>query len=198
MEADAPVLDFLGERLASRLLSGVVIPIERPKEDELKRFLEGYIKESRLFMDQSVLSLIAKRTNNLADTLKSLRKFIQFAELQQDELSLTCFQNYREYEESNRNKAADPMNIIRNVSKVMGITVEELQSTSRKVKVNQAREMAIYIIRTLCNISYPEIGRYFNRNHNTIIMSFKKIEKKLAKEQELKTQYEIILNIFKP
>jgi|GEM_PF-609491 len=198
IEEDVPVLDFLGERLASRFLSGVVIPIDRPKADELERFLEGYIREKRLFMDNSVLSLIAKRTDNLSDAIMNLRKFIQFAELQQDELSLSCFQNYWEYEESKKYKASDPMNIIRNVSQTMGISVEELLSTSRKAKVNQAREMAIYIIRTLCNSSYPEIARYFNRNHNTIIMSYKKMQKKLIKDQELITIYKIILNVFKP
>ncbi|EHQ90145.1 DnaA ATPase domain-containing protein [Desulfosporosinus youngiae] len=196
MEADLPVLDFLGERLASRFLSGVVIPIAGPETDELERFLEGYIREKRLFMDTSVLSLIAGRTDNLADALLCLRKFIQFAELQQEELSLTCFQAYWEQEESKKNNSADPMNIIRNVSETMGIPVEELLSASRKTKVNEAREMAIYIIRTLCNCSYPEIGRYFNRNHNTIIMSHKKMQGKLAKDQELKTKYELILNGF--
>lgn len=198
IEADTLGLDFLGERLASRFLSGVVIPIDRPQANELERFLEDYIREKRLFMDKLVLSVIAERTDNLADAVMVIRKFIQFAELEQDELSLTCFQTYWENEESKKHQEVEPMNIIRNVSQTMGISVEELLSPSRKPKTNEAREMAIYMIRTLCQISYPAIARYFNRNHNTIIMSYKKMQEKLVKDQELITKYEIVLNVFKP
>ena len=52
LEADSPQLEFLGERLASRFLSGVVIPIERPHENEIERFLNEYIHEKHLFMDK--------------------------------------------------------------------------------------------------------------------------------------------------
>ena len=197
IEADIPVLDFLGERLASRFLSGAVIPINRLQEIELVLFLEDYIRETRLFIDKLVLNEIAKLTNNFSDAILSLKKFIQFAESQQDELSITCFRTYREYEENNKLKEANPMNIIQNVSQTMGIAIEELLGSSRKPKVNEAREMAIYIIRTLCAISYPEIARLFNRNHNTIIISYKKMQEKLIKDQELKLKYEIVLNVFK-
>ena len=194
IEAEMPVLDFLGERLASRFLSGVVIPIVRPNEKELERFLEDYIHEKRLYMDKLVLRLIAERTNNLTDAILIIKKFILFAEEHQDELSLSCFQAYWENEEIQKYKIADPMNIIRNVGYTMGISVEELLSSGRKPKVNEAREMAIYMIRTLCHISYPAIASYFNRNHNTIIMSYKKMQKKLHKDKELIAKYEIVLN----
>ena len=194
IEADIPVLDFLGERLASRFLSGVVIPIVRPNEKELERFLEDYIHEKRLVMDKSMLRLISERTNNLTDAIMIIRKFILFAEEHQEELSLSCFQSFWENEEIQKHKVADPMNIIRNVGHTMGISVEELLSSSRKPKVNEAREMAIYMIRTLCHISYPAIAHYFNRNHNTIIMSYKKMQKKLVKDKELISKYEILLN----
>lgn len=198
IEAEVLDLDFLGERLASRFLSGVVIPIDRPQETELRLFLEDYIREKRLFMDKTVLGKIAERTDNLTDALMCIRKFIQFAEFQQDKLSLNCFQTYWENEEIEKRKVADPQNIIRNVSLIMGVTIEELLSSSRKPKINEAREMAIYIIRTLCQMSYPEIARIFNRNHNTVIMSFKKMQEKLVKDQDLITKHKIVLNVFNP
>jgi len=197
IEADTPALDFLGDRLASRFLSGVVIPIDRPSNDELERFLEDYIRENRLYMDQSILSLIAESTGNLTDAIRCIKKFIQFAELHDDELSILCFKNYWDNEENQKHKVVDPMNIISRVGQTMGISVEELQSTSRKPKVNEAREMAIYIVRSLCHSSYPEIARFFNRNHNTIMMSYKKMQKKLLNDLELHQKYEIIISNFK-
>lgn len=199
IEADSPQLEFLGERLASRFLSGVVIPIERPLANEMKRFLAEYIQEKHLFMDESVQEFIAERVDNLADAKMVMENFVQFAELEQDELSLFCFRIYWENEERKRNTEANPRNIIRITAQTMGIPVEELLGMGRKPRVNEARQLAIYTIRTLCQISYPSIACYFNRNHNTVLMSFNKMQDKLAKDQdqELHKKYEIILNAFK-
>lgn len=196
LEAELPQLEFLGERLASRFLSGVVIPVERPLENEMERFLDEYIHENRLFLDNLILRVIAERTDNLADAKKAIDQFVQFAESQQDELSLSCFQVYWENEERKRNRVADPMNIIQIAAKTMGIPVEELLGPSRKPRVNEARQLAIYTIRTLCQISYPAIARYFSRRHTTMITSYQKMQEKLAKDHELNEKYKSILNTF--
>jgi len=196
LEADLPQLDFLGERLASRFLSGVVIPIDVPLVSELERFMMEYIQQKHLFMNTKILGIIAKRTGNLADALSVIEQFIAFAELQQDELSMQCFQAYWEDKESKRKTAIEPINIIKIVAKAMEIPVEELVGPSRKPKVNEAREMAIYTMRTLCQISYPAIAGYFNRNHSTMIISYKKMQEKLTKDQELDKIHNNILKVF--
>lgn len=196
LEADLPQLEFLGERLASRFLSGVVIPIAVPLVNEIERFMVEYIHQKHLFMDTEVLGIIAKRTDNLADALRIIAQFVEFAELQQDELSLQCFQAYWEYKERKRNMATEPMNIIRVAAQTMDLPVEELVGPSRKPRVNEARELAIYTIRTLCQISYPAIACYFNRNHSTMIISYKKMQEKLTKDHELVKIYNNILKVF--
>lgn len=196
LEGNSPHLEFLGERLASRLLSGVVIPIAIPRVNEIERFIVEYIYNKHIIMDTEVLSLIAKRTKNLADAMKVVEQFIEFAEFQQDELSLRCFHAYWEYKERERNTAAEPKNIIKIAAQTMGIPVEQLVGPSRKPRVNEARELAIYLIRTLCQISYPAIAYYFNRSHSTIIISFKKMQEKLTKDHELIRKYNNILKVF--
>ena len=197
LEADLPQLDFLGERLASRFLSGVVVPINQPLENEMERFVDEYIHQKHLFMDQLVQRVIAEKTDNLADAMRVIAKFIRFAELQQDELSLECFQVFWENEERKRNLVADPTNIIRVIAQTMGIPVEELVGPSRKPRVNEARQLAIYTIRTLCQNSFPAIACYFNRKHSTMITSYKKMQEKLVHDHKLYEQYEIILDTFK-
>ena len=197
LEADLPQMEFLGERLASRFLSGVVVAINRPQEEEMERFLQEHVHQKHLFMDKLVLRVIAERVDNMADAIKVIKQFIEFAELQQDELSMLCFQAYWENEERRRTMVADPLNIIRMVSQTMGISVGELVGPSRKPGVNEARHLAIYIIRTSCEISFPVIAGYFNRKHSTMITSYKKMQEKLLQDQELYRKYQIILNAFK-
>ncbi len=196
LEADSPQLVFLGERLASRFLSGVAIPIATPIADEIERFLLEYIHSRHLFIDLEVLGIIANRTNNLSDALKIIEQFVEFAELQQDELSMQCFQAYWEDIRRKRDMGTEPMNIIKVVARIMDIPIGELVGPSRKPRANEARELAIYTIRTLCQISYPAIGVYFNRSHSTMIISYKKMKEKLTKDQGLIVIYNNILKVF--
>jgi len=198
LEANLPQLEFLGERLASRFLSGVVVPISQPLENEIECFLDEYIHQKKLFMDKLVIKVIAEHTDNLADAMRVIARFIQFAEVQQDELSLQCFQVYWEDEERKRAVVADPMNIIRIAAQTMKIPVEELVGPSRKPRANEARQLAIYTIRTLCQISYPAIAYYFNRNYSTMIISYKKMQERLTKDNELNKKYEMILSALEP
>ncbi|MDP4126139.1 MAG: DnaA/Hda family protein, partial [Bacillota bacterium] len=196
LEANGPQLEFLGERLASRFLSGMVIPIDRPQASEIKRFLTEYCHIKHLFVDKQVLTAISERKANLADAIRVIEQFIQFAKSQQDALSFQCFEAYWEHEEQRINRLADPMNIIRVVALTMEVSVEELLGPTRKPKVNEARQLAIYVIRTLVKSSFPEIGKHFNRKHPTIILSFNKIQEKLLEDEDLYKKYCVILNAF--
>lgn len=196
-EGDGPQLEFLGERLASRFLSGMVLSIDRPQAAEVERFLDGYSHFKQLFVEKLVIQDISERKSNLADAVQVMKQFVQFAELQQNSLSFQCLQGFWEQEEDRIKKMASPMNIIRMTALTMEVSLEELLGATRKPKVNEARLLAIYLIRTLAKSSFLEIGNYFNRRHSTIISSYKKVEERLLKDPELYGKYCLILNAFK-
>lgn len=187
---------FLGEHLASRFLSGVAISLDHPSVIEIERFLEEHIQSLRLVMDNTVLRLIAERTDNLADAKSALSGFIQFAENTQDALSFSCFKTYWEQVMFQRQRSADPLNILRVTASTMNIPVEDLQGPSRKPKINEARQLAIYLIRTLCYTSYPELGRYFNRQHTTMLAAYQQMHDKLKQDSIIREKYEKILKAF--
>lgn len=195
-EGNVSQLEFLGERLVSRFLSGMVLPINQPQVEELERFLDEYCRFKHLIVDKIVLQDISKRKNNLADAVQVIQQFVQFAESQQNALSVQCFQAYWEQEENKITRMASPANIIRITAFTMDVSMEELLGPTRKPKVYEARLMAIYVIRTVVKIPFVEIGKYFNRSHSTIISSFKKIEDRLVKDQDLYKKYCVILNAF--
>jgi hypothetical protein len=51
-----------------------------------------YIHSKRLYLDDSVVGVIAERTDNLEDAISAIKQFTQYAESRQEELSLSCFQ----------------------------------------------------------------------------------------------------------
>ena len=66
--------------------------------------------------------------------------------------------------------------IIRQVCKFYGIDESVIRGTLKNKGTAEARQVAIYLIRQLTNLSLPDIGKEFNRDHSTILHAIRKIE----------------------
>ena len=54
-----------------------------------------------------------------------------------------------------------------------------LRSTKKSKGVAEPRQVAMYLIRKLTNLSLPDIGKEFNRDHTTVIYAVDKISTSL-------------------
>lgn len=74
-------------------------------------------------------------------------------------------------------RAADAwIDIVNQVAAEYGVTAAEMMGLSRKVKICAARHHAMYRIRNEVTIdgkpaSFPRIGRWFGRDHTTVIQA---------------------------
>ena len=61
-----------------------------------------------------------------------------------------------------------------------------LRGTLKNKNTAEARQIATYLIRKLTNLSLPDIGKEFNRDHSTILYGIRKVEVALKKgDQQL-------------
>lgn len=72
--------------------------------------------------------------------------------------------------------------IIRAAAVYSGIPIELVTGKRRSRRVIVARMSAIYVIRQSTDLSYPEIGRIFNRDHTTVMHSVKRVETNPSEE----------------
>ena len=67
------------------------------------------------------------------------------------------------------------------------IQTVDIKGKKRSQNINYPRQVAIYLCRTLAHESFPKIGTYFGgRDHSTIMSSYRKIEKDLKENEQLK------------
>jgi hypothetical protein len=72
------------------------------------------------------------------------------------------------------------------LSEFPSLTLIELRSQRRTKVVVQARQIAMYLSKTLTEQSLPEIGRRFGgRDHTTVLHAVRKIEHLITKQPEL-------------
>ena len=51
-----------------------------------------------------------------------------------------------------------------------------LRGTLKNKGVAEARQMAMYLIRKLTNLSLPDIGKEFAKDHSTVLYAIRKVE----------------------
>ena len=62
------------------------------------------------------------------------------------------------------------------VSKLTGVTIAEIMGPRRDRHIIRARFAAMAIARDYLNLSYPQIGREFNRDHTSVINAMRRVD----------------------
>ena len=70
--------------------------------------------------------------------------------------------------------------IIDRVSKKYGVSKEDIYGRKRTKTIAMARSIAIYIIKKITTLSFPAIGKIFDRDHSTIINANNMITSEIA------------------
>ena len=68
------------------------------------------------------------------------------------------------------------------VSEKYGVSKEDIYGTHRTKEIATARHVTIYLLRNLTDMSLPNIGRMFNRDHSTIMNSIDVVERRLRSD----------------
>ena len=70
-----------------------------------------------------------------------------------------------------------PEIIIRETARYYSLTGDEIRGQNRSKQVAKARQVSMYLMRSLTNLSLQEIGaEYQDRNHATVLASIRKVE----------------------
>jgi len=84
--------------------------------------------------------------------------------------------------------------ILEKVSERYGFTVEEITGKSRRRPLVTARQVAMYVVRELTELSYPAIGREFgDRDHTTVMHAVSKIEALMAERKAIFHQVQALV-----
>ena len=51
-----------------------------------------------------------------------------------------------------------------------------LRGTQKTKGIAEARQMAMYLVRKLTNLSLPDIGKEFAKDHSTVLYNIRKVE----------------------
>ena len=185
LTADRPPNEMLRleDRLKTRFEWGLIADIQPPDFETRMAIIKNKSVSLGFDLPDDVCTFIAENvTSNvrlLEGTVKKIRAYHDL-----DNMELTVPNVSRAIKDMyNREKAENlptPNLIIGEVSRFYNIEESVIRGTLKNKNTAEARQVAMYLVRKLTNLSLPDIGKEFGRDHSTVIHSLKKVEQQLA------------------
>ena len=173
--SDMPTLE---DRLRTRFEWGLLADIQPPDYETRMAILKNKARSLSLKLDDDVCNYIAINiTNNVRQIEGTVKKIMAYHNLTGMELNLpNVSRAIDDMFKSEGSAVPTPSLIISQVSKFYAIDETILRGTKKNKNTAEARQVAMYLIRQLTNLSLPDIGQEFSRDHSTVLHSIRKIE----------------------
>ena len=173
----------LEERLRSRFLWGLTADINPPDYETRMAILKNKAKQLGLDLNDEVCNYIAVNiTSNVRQIEGTVKKILAYRDLNNMPLDLPNISRaIDDMFKSEGNALPTPGLIITQVCKFYNIDESVLRGVQKNKGTAEARQIAMYLIRKLTNLSLPDIGKEFSRDHSTVLYAIRKVEVALKK-----------------
>ena len=168
----------LEDRLRTRFEWGLLADIQPPDYETRMAILKNKAKSLGLTLSDDVLNYIAVNvTNNVRQLEGTVKKILAYRDLNNMPLDLpNVSRAIDDMFKSEGNALPTPSLIISQVCKFYSVDENVLRGTLKNKGVAEARQMAMYLIRKLTNLSLPDIGKEFAKDHSTVLYAIRKVE----------------------
>ncbi len=185
----------LEDRLRSRFEGGMIADIGQPDLETRMAILKTKAAEKNFYLDEEAIRFIAENVkNNIRELEGALNRIVAACEFNNKLPTLKFVQQaLSEIISAGKKKGVQAQNIIDTVSQYFNIPIKELIEKGRKKEISYARQIAMYIMRTELNSSYPGIGSQFGgRDHTTAMHAYEKVSKDIEASEKVKEDVALI------
>ena len=188
ISSDKPPRDIplLEERLKSRFEWGILADVSVPDYETRLAILRRKVEVDNIIVDDYILSLIATRIDsNIRELEGSLNKIVAYANLTHSSITIELVEKALNDYVKQKEKVISAEYIQEIVAKYFNINKEDLISTKKSNDIAYPRQIAMYLCRSVAQMSFPKIGSEFGgRDHTTVMHAFNKIEKDIKENKE--------------
>ena len=201
ISSDRPPRDIslLEERLRSRFECGVLTDLDKPDYETRLAILKKKIQTANLIIDDYILSVIANKvSSNVRELEGALNKIVAYSSLTHSPITIELTEKALNDIVLQKEKVISADYIQEVVAKYYNIDKKDLVSTKKSNDIVYPRQIAMYLCRSVGQMSFPKIAEEFNKkDHTTIMHAYKKIEKDIKENSNTRMIVESVKNIIK-
>ena len=201
LTSDRPPKDIqtLEERLLTRFEWGLTADIQPPDFETRIAIIKRKAELLKIDLPDSIVEYIANRLkNNIRQLEGAVKKIKAYHLLNGQPYTIQTAQ--AAISDIINNDQPTPVTvekIIDEVARTFGTTSNDIRSSRRSANISSARQVAMYVVREITDMSMEAIGQEFGgRDHSTVVYAIQQIDEKSARDPKMKaTVNDIVKNI---
>ncbi len=188
----------LEERLISRFNQGLIADIKQPDLETRIAILRNRcdLEGAGMRLQDDVLLLIADRVRgNVRDLEGCLVRLLAVASLTHQDITVELAEDVLCQYVNAEPDHLTPERILSAVAERFGVKTEALLGQRRTQIVALPRQVAMYLLRQLTDLSLTEIGRVFGgRDHTTVLYACDKIGRRINSEEAFREKVNALIS----
>ena len=191
MTSDRPpkAMVTLEERLRSRFEWGLSVDIQPPDFETRTAILRSKAERSGRQVPPEILETIARQVqSNIRELEGALTRVLAFADFSGQPIS-TQLVSTALADLLPQRSSIEPNQVVSAVATAFGITNERLIGRDRTREIALPRQVAMYLLREVANISLPQIGQALGgRDHTTVMYDCDKVSDLVERDDHFRRQ----------
>lgn len=165
----------------------MIVDIGQPDFEMRKAILQSKSTERKYNLPDEVISYIAEKIQqNIRELEGALNRLVAFIELNNKEPTIEIAAQVLGNIISPKSTSITYEKILDSVIKYYHVSLDDLLGKKRIKEIVVPRQIAMYLLRSELNFSFPQIAaRIGKKDHTTIMYACSKIEKQLRNDQLL-------------
>jgi chromosomal replication initiator protein len=176
----------LEERLRSRFEGGMIADIGYPDYELRLAILKTKLQERGMTLPDNLVEYVANKIQKNLRELEGVLNRILFHQQTKTNISLKTVEEIVSETIQQPTRNINPNQVIKSVADYFEISANDLTGRCRQKSIVEPRQIAMYLLRDILGLSYPDIGQKLGkRDHTTAIYAFTKLSEEMNKNQDL-------------
>jgi len=190
--SDRPPIEMslLDDRLRTRFEGGVMADVQPPDYETRTVIIKNKASQLGLILSDEAIEYIANNiTANIRQLEGVIKKLTAYKEILNEVITIEAVRRAIDDVSRTGNEVPTPERILKETARYYSLKESEIKGLSRARAPSESRQVAMYLMRTLTQLSLKEIGEQFEkRNHATVLSSIKKIEEMIKTDQTMRSK----------
>lgn len=179
----------LADRLRSRFEHGVIVDIQPPDLELRVAIFKRKAQNLGMNVPNDVLMYLGENIkDNIRQIEGALKKMRALAYLQGSDVGMEHAKAAVKDILTAKAAAITPERVITYVSQKYNVPFEDIVGKRRTETIVFARQIAVFLLRELTEMSHASVGKVFNRDHATVVASVNKIKELMKEDSSFEAQ----------
>ncbi|MEI8132380.1 MAG: chromosomal replication initiator protein DnaA [Leptolinea sp.] len=179
----------LEDRLRSRFEGGLTVDIQPPDLETRMAILRSKAERAGRRVTNEIIEMIARQVqSNIRELEGALTRVLAFSDLSGLPLT-TQLVTSAMADLLPVHSSTEPRQVVTTVARAFGITTEQILGRDRTRGIVLPRQVAMYLLREVANVSLPQIGQALGgRDHTTVMYACAKVADMIERDDQLRRQ----------